>query len=333
MRRKIPPSSTAEKPVPDSKDKDSLVVRRRNTPASAVETDVEKRGPDSKNQTSCDLFVGRKIPPTSTAEKPVPGSEDTDSLVVRRRTTPASAVETAVKKRGHESKNQTSCVGEKGPTQNPRKILACRFLPPFLEFIKASNMPDQNCLGIFEVLAPSQLPERFTLSISSIMIWHQSHEVVSDRARCLTLKMLQGKSLQEIGYVHVSCDDMKSSAQCWELRKWKLAHIVHDFTSWFVMLGAVFEFLRQTHLKVLVDRGLSSLFDASHNLLTLENCCSNGNDFPIGNFKAIWRTFTTMSSCYAPGRSIWTIPAQPEDIYRGMLGCPGKKSIVFAHPK
>ena len=271
----------------------------------------------------------RKISPTSTAEKPVPDSEDTDSLVVRRKKTPASAVE----KRGPDSKNQTSCVGGEGSTQNPQKILACRLLPPFLEFIKASNMPDQNCLGIFDVLAPSQLPERFTLSISSIMIWHQSHEVVSDRGRCLTLKMLQGKSLREIGFVHVSCDDMKSSAQCWQLRKWKVIHIVHDLTPWFVMLGAVFEFLRQTHLKVLVDRGVSSLSDASHNLLTLENCCRSRSDFPLGEYRTIWKTFTTMSSCYAPGRSIWTIPAQPEDIYREMLGCPGKKSILFAHPK
>jgi len=231
-------------------------------------------------------------------------------------------------------KIQSLSLGVGAPSQNPQKILGGQRLPPFLEWIKAYNMPEKNCLGFFEVKSPSQLPEKFTLSISPVTILHGSRYVVSEGSRRLTLEMLQGKQMREIGYVDVSCDDMTSAAQCWQLRKWKVPYKIHDMTTWFVMLGAIFELLRQTHLKVLVvTRGVSSLHDASRHLLTLENCCRSKCDFPLGDYRPIWKDFTKLTSVYAAGRSIWTIPAQPDDIYKILLGCPGEKLIVFAHHK
>ena len=227
-----------------------------------------------------------------------------------------------------------SFTGGGAPDEKSPTPLVLARLSRCLESIMTSNNPAVNCLGDFYVLTPSQLPDYFTLSITTVTKWHQSRNLICDQSRCLTLNKSQGKRWVAVGSVHLQCMDMQAMSQEWKLSKWRVPYNKFNSTLWYVMLGSIFEFLRQYHLKVLVGKGVLSLHAASIHSLRLVNDCTQRNDFDEGQYnKEYWRDFTHMSSGYEREQFFWRIPAQPGDYYRILLNCPGPaKSIVFMCP-
>lgn len=208
-------------------------------------------------------------------------------------------------------------------------------LSPCLEFLMKSTTTAANCLDVFHLLTASQLPELFSLSSSAGHRLHNLGYVICDQSTSLTLKKLEGKTWSEVGCVHLQCSDMKAMEQEWKLSKWFVPHNKFNQTLWFVMLGAIFEFLRQSHLKVQVAKGVRSLHEASARSLRLVNDCSRRDDFATGEYKpAAWRQFTRLSAGFECELNFWRIPAMPEDYYRKLLNCPPghSRSIKFQCP-